>query len=55
MGVRVAGRERVLHQGEHIVLDPGTPHKWWNAGDEALRLLTDFRPALQTKLFFETL
>jgi hypothetical protein len=34
---------------------PGSPHRWWNAGGEDLHILTEFRPALKTEVFFETL
>jgi hypothetical protein len=54
-GVRVGGKERVLGPGAIVVVEPGQPHAWWNAGGEELCVLTEFRPALQTELFFETL
>jgi hypothetical protein len=38
-----------------VLIAPGTPHTWWNAGAGDVCLLADFRPALQTELFFETL
>jgi quercetin dioxygenase-like cupin family protein len=55
LGGRVGGRAYQLQAGQHLDIAPGTAHTWWNAGTDDLRLLTDFRPALQTELFFETL
>jgi mannose-6-phosphate isomerase-like protein (cupin superfamily) len=55
MAVRIRGEERVLQPGESVVVPPGTPHSWWNPGMVPVHLLTDFRPALQTDGFFETL
>jgi mannose-6-phosphate isomerase-like protein (cupin superfamily) len=54
-GVRVGGKERVVGPGTIVVVEPGQPHVWWNAGTEPLRVLTEFRPAFRTELFFETL
>jgi quercetin dioxygenase-like cupin family protein len=54
-GVRIGGKERVLGPGAVVVVEPGQPHAWWNAGGEELRVLTEFRPALRIELFFETL
>lgn len=54
MGVKVAGRERVLGVGETVAVPPGTPHAFWNAGEEELRQRVELRPALATETFFET-
>ena len=54
MGVRVAGDERVLGPGEETIVPPGTPHTFWNAGDEELHHLVELRPALKSEAFFET-
>ena len=54
MGVRAAGTERVLGAGEEIVVPPGTPHTFWNAGDEELQHVVELRPALNMEAFFET-
>ncbi len=55
MGVRVEGREQLLHAGESILVPPWTAHTWWNAGDDELHQVTELRPALQMETFFETL
>ncbi|MGF1470647.1 MAG: cupin domain-containing protein [Rubrobacteraceae bacterium] len=54
MGVRVAGSERVLGPGEEVTVPPGTPHTFWNAGDEELHHVVEFRPAGNMEVFFET-
>lgn len=55
MGVRASGNERVLEPGEEIVVPPGTPHTFWNAGDEELHHVVELRPALKSESFFETI
>jgi hypothetical protein len=37
------------------MIDPGTPHKFWNAGDETLRFRAEVRPALQFESLIETM
>ena len=54
MGVRAAGNERVLGPGEEVIVPPGTPHTFWNAGGEELHHLVELRPALKSEAFFET-
>lgn len=54
MGVRAAGTERVFYAGEEVVVQPGTPHTFWNAGEEELHQLVEVRPALKQEVFFET-
>lgn len=55
MGVRAAGSEKVLGPGEEILVPPGTPHTFWNAGDEELHHVVELRPALEHETFFETI
>jgi quercetin dioxygenase-like cupin family protein len=51
---RVAGEERLYQPGEIAVVPPGTPHVWWNPGDQEVTTLIRFSPALDTETFFET-
>jgi quercetin dioxygenase-like cupin family protein len=51
---RVAGEERLYQPGEVAVVPPGTPHVWWNPGDQEVTTLIRFSPALDTETFFET-
>src|SRR3954469_6393037 len=55
LGVK-RGREKLeLGAGEVAMIDPGTPHKFWNAGDETLRFRAEVRPALQFESLIETM
>ncbi|HEX2739964.1 MAG TPA: cupin domain-containing protein [Rubrobacter sp.] len=55
LGVQMGEDHRSLEEGEEAVVPPGTPHRWWNAEDQAARVLVELRPALNTEIFFETL
>jgi mannose-6-phosphate isomerase-like protein (cupin superfamily) len=55
LGVK-RGRETLeLGPGEIALIDPGTPHKFWNAGDEELCFRAEVRPALQFESLIETM
>lgn len=51
---RVAGEERIFEPGEVAVVPAGVPHVWWNSSDQEAATLVQFRPALDTEIFFET-
>jgi quercetin dioxygenase-like cupin family protein len=55
LGLRVGGVERVHSAGDVIVAPAGAQHAAWNAGDDEVHVLVDFRPALRTETAFETL
>jgi quercetin dioxygenase-like cupin family protein len=55
LGLRVGGVERVLTAGDVLSAPAGAPHAAWNVGDEEVRVLVDFRPALRTEIAFEAL
>ncbi|MGH2962608.1 MAG: cupin domain-containing protein [Solirubrobacterales bacterium] len=55
LGLRVNGVEAVHGAGDVIVAPAGAPHAAWNAGDDEVHVLVDFRPALRTEIAFETL
>jgi quercetin dioxygenase-like cupin family protein len=55
LGLRVGDVERVHSAGEVIMVPEGAPHAAWNAGDDEVHVLVDFRPALKTERAFETL
>jgi quercetin dioxygenase-like cupin family protein len=55
LGVK-RGREKLeLGPGEVAMIDPGTAHKFWNAGDETVRFRAEVRPALQFESLIETM
>ncbi|MBA3865452.1 MAG: cupin domain-containing protein [Solirubrobacterales bacterium] len=50
----VDGVERRLAAGESIAIPAGTPHRFWNPGEEDAHSVQFFRPALDIAAFFET-
>jgi quercetin dioxygenase-like cupin family protein len=52
---RVGREEGRASPGDVIVVPPGVPHTWRNDTEEETHVLVDFRPALRTETFFETL
>jgi len=55
LGLRVGDRELVAGPGEIATVDPGTPHRFWNAGQDEARFLLEVRPALGFESLIETM
>ena len=55
VGFELGERKLVALPGAEIVVEPGTPHKFWNAGDTVARFRTEVRPALQFEQLLETM
>ncbi|WP_420627341.1 cupin domain-containing protein [Candidatus Leptofilum sp.] len=55
LGVVLDGERRLLGAGEEVYIPSGTPHTFWNAGDGALRFITDVRPPGQLQTYWETI
>jgi quercetin dioxygenase-like cupin family protein len=55
LGLRVGDEELVARPGDVAVVAPGTPHRFWNAGDKEARFLCEVRPALQFESLIETM
>ena len=51
---RVGDREQTLSVGQSLVVAPGTPHTWWNDGQDEAHVLVEFRPALHFETILET-
>ena len=50
------GKEKVeLRPGDVAVVEPGTPHKFWNAGDDEVRFICTVTPALQFERLIATM
>ena len=49
LGLRVEGVERVLGDGEEIMAPARSAYAAWNAGEDQVHALIDFRPALRTE------
>jgi quercetin dioxygenase-like cupin family protein len=50
------GRETIVARaGDVVEIEPGTAHKFWNAGDTEAIFRTEVRPALQFEQLIETM
>jgi mannose-6-phosphate isomerase-like protein (cupin superfamily) len=50
------GREKLeLGPGDMVVVDPGVPHKFRNAGTQTLRFRAEVRPSLEFESLIETM
>jgi mannose-6-phosphate isomerase-like protein (cupin superfamily) len=55
LGMR-RGKEKVeLKPGDTVVVEAGTPHKFWNAGDTEARFVCTVTPALQFERLIATM
>jgi quercetin dioxygenase-like cupin family protein len=55
LGLRVGDKELVARPGDIAVVAPGTPHRFWNAGEDEARFLCEIRPALRFESLIETM
>jgi mannose-6-phosphate isomerase-like protein (cupin superfamily) len=55
VGLRVGDRELVAAPGDVAVVEPCTPHRFWNAGETDARFLCEVRPALEFESLIETM
>jgi mannose-6-phosphate isomerase-like protein (cupin superfamily) len=55
LGLRAGDEELFLGPGEGATVPPGTPHRFWNAGDRDARFLCEVRPALEFESLIETM
>jgi len=55
VGFRVGRGRRVATTGETVVVDAGTAHAFWNAGEGRARFLCEIRPALGFERLLETM
>src|SRR4051794_30994984 len=55
LGLRVGDRELVAGPGDVATVHPGTPHRFWNAGESDARFLCEVRPALEFESLIETM
>ena len=50
------GKEKIeAKAGDVVTVAPGTPHKFWNAGTDEARFVTEIRPALTFEQLIETM
>ena len=55
VGFKVGGQTIEVKAGESVLVEPGTAHKFWNAGETPARFVTEVRPALQFERLIETM
>jgi len=55
VGFRVGRTKIVAGPGQRLTVPPGTPHKFWNAGEETAHFVCEIRPALQFESLIETM
>jgi quercetin dioxygenase-like cupin family protein len=55
VGFRVGRKKVVAGPGERMTVPAGTPHRFWNAGDETAHFVCEIRPALQFESLIETM
>ena len=55
LGVKRGREKLVAGPGERLTVPKGTPHKFWNAGDETAVFVCEIRPALQFESLIETM
>jgi quercetin dioxygenase-like cupin family protein len=53
--LRVGEEEMLARPGDVAVVPPGTPHRFWNAGEADARFLCEIRPALRFESLIETM
>jgi quercetin dioxygenase-like cupin family protein len=47
LGLKVGRKKVALAAGEVAIVEAGTAHRFWNAGDEPVRFVCEVRPALR--------
>jgi quercetin dioxygenase-like cupin family protein len=55
LGLKAGREKRELGPGQFVVVEPGTPHRFWNAGDQPVTFVCEIRPALQFESLLETM
>jgi mannose-6-phosphate isomerase-like protein (cupin superfamily) len=55
LGLKVGEKKLTLGPGDVAVVEAGTAHKFWNAGEEPVRFSCEVRPALQFESLLETM
>jgi quercetin dioxygenase-like cupin family protein len=55
LGLRAGDQELLAGPGDVMTVEPGTPHRFWNAGQDEARFLCEVRPALEFESLIETM
>jgi len=55
LGLKAGRKKHTLGPDEVVTVEPGTAHRFWNAGDEPVRFVCEVRPARQFESLLETM
>jgi quercetin dioxygenase-like cupin family protein len=55
VGFKIGRKKTVAGPGRRITVPAGTPHKFWNAGDDEAHFVCEVRPALQFESLIATM
>ena len=55
LGVKAGGERLTLGPGDVFTVEPGVPHRFWNAGEEPVSFVCEIRPALRFESLLETM
>jgi quercetin dioxygenase-like cupin family protein len=55
VGFKVGRRKMTAKAGDVLTVEPGTAHKFWNAGGGEARFVAEVRPALEFERLIETM
>jgi quercetin dioxygenase-like cupin family protein len=55
LGLKVGKEKQTLSRGEVAIVEAGTAHKFWNAGEDEVRFVCEVRPALEFESLLETM
>ena len=55
LGLKNGKEKLTLERGEVAVVESGTPHRFWNAGEDEVRFVCEVRPALEFESLLETM
>jgi mannose-6-phosphate isomerase-like protein (cupin superfamily) len=55
VGFKVGRKKLVADPGQRLTVPAGTPHKFWNAGEEEAHFVCEVRPALQFEALLATM
>jgi mannose-6-phosphate isomerase-like protein (cupin superfamily) len=55
VGFKIGRKKLVAGPGQRLTVPAGTPHRFWNAGDDVAHFVCEVRPALQFESLIETM
>src|SRR5918999_1044752 len=54
VGFTLDGQETIAAPGDRVLVEAGTAHRFWNAGDDDAHFVCEVRPALEFEQLLET-